>query len=91
MMMKTWTINDAQSHFIEILESSAQEPQIIADKGEPVAALVDITLFNEFIAFKQRPTIAELLNEFKEIQAEELVELDLPDRRDRSNPLLENY
>jgi prevent-host-death family protein len=49
--MKTWTVDDAQSHFIEILESSAQEPQIIADEGEPVAALVDITLFNEFIAF----------------------------------------
>jgi prevent-host-death family protein len=90
-MMKTWTINDAQSHFIEILESSAQEPQIIANEGEPVAALVDIALFNEFIAFKQRPTIAELLAEFREIQAEEPVELDSLDWQDRPNPLLENY
>ncbi len=60
--MKTWTIDDAQSHFAEILESSAQEPQIIADEGEPVAALVDIALFNELMAAQP---------ELNEIQAEE--------------------
>jgi prevent-host-death family protein len=87
--MKTWTINDAQSHFIEVLESSTQEPQIIAADGEPVAALVDIGLFKELIAFQQRPTIAELLAELREIQAEDPIELDLPARQDRPNPLLE--
>jgi prevent-host-death family protein len=87
--MKTWTINDAQNHFFEILESSAQEPQIIAAHGEPVAALVDIGLFNELIAFQQRPTIAELLAELNEIQVEDPIELELPDRQDRPNPLLE--
>jgi prevent-host-death family protein len=87
--MKTWTIKDAQSHFIEILESSAQEPQIIAAHGEPVAALVDIDLFNELITFQQRPTIAELLAELNEIQSKEPIELDLPDRQDRFNALVE--
>jgi len=87
--MKTWTVNDAQSHFTEILISSAQEPQIIADDGEPVAALVDIALFNELMAFQQRPTIAELLAELNGLQAEDPIEFDLPDRQDRPNPLLE--
>ncbi len=87
--MKTWTINDVQNHFGEVLESSSREPQIIASDGEPVAALVDIDLFNEFITFQQRPTIAELLAELHEIQTENPVELDLPNRQDRPNPLLE--
>jgi hypothetical protein len=54
-----------------------------------VAALVDIGLFKELIAFQQRPTIAELLAELREIQAEDPIELDLPARQDRPNPLLE--
>ncbi len=87
--MKTWTVNDAQSHFGEVLEYSTREPQIIASKGEPIAALVDIGLFNEFITFQQRPTMAELLAELHEIQTESPIELDLPKRQDRPNPLLE--
>ncbi len=87
--MKTWTVNDAQSYFGEVLEFSAHEPQIIASNGEPVAALVDIGLFNEFITFQQRSTIIELLAELHEIQTENPIELDLPHRQDRPNPLLE--
>jgi prevent-host-death family protein len=87
--MKTWTVNDAQSNFIEVLKSSFQEPQIIAAEGEPVAVLVDINLFNEFVTSQQRPTIAELLEELSQIQAEEPIEIDLPERHDRPNPLFE--
>lgn len=87
--MKTWTVNDAQSNFIEVLKSSSQEPQIIAAEGEPVAVLVDINLFNEFVTSQQRPTIAELLEELSHIQAEEPIEIDLPERFDRPNPLSE--
>ena len=87
--MKTWTLDDVQVHFIEILQSSSQEPQVIADRGRPIAALVDFELFNEFLAYRQRPTLADLLTELGEIQAASPVELDLPDRRDRPNPLLE--
>ena len=87
--MKTWTIDDAQSRFSEVLESSTQEPQIIAANGEPVAALVDIGLFNDFISFQHRPTVAELLTELRDIQTQTPVELDQSIRKDRPNPLLE--
>jgi len=87
--MKTWTIDDAQSHFTEVLESSTQEPQIIAANGEPIAALVDIDLFNDFISFQHRPSIAELLTELRDLQTQTPVELTPSDRKDRPNPLLE--
>lgn len=88
--MKNWTLSEAQTHLLEIVEASSAEPQIIAVEGEPVAALVDIALFNELMAYRQRPTLTDLLAEWDEIQAVEPVELDLPERRDRPNPLLES-
>jgi prevent-host-death family protein len=86
--MKNWSLSEAQTHLLEIVEASSEEPQIIADGGEPVAALVDIALFNELMAYRQRPTLTELLAEWDEIQAVEPVELDPPERQDRPNPLL---
>lgn len=89
--MKTWTLREAQNQFIDLVESCAQEPQILSTHGQPVAAVVDIELFHEFWSFfqtRKRPTIAELIQELRDIQQEEDVELELPERQDRPNPLL---
>ncbi len=90
--MQTWTLNDAQDRFVDILQYCAGEPQIFYQHDQPVAALVDIAFFEELMALKQleqHPTIAELLAELSEIQASEAVEFQIPARTDRSNPLVE--
>jgi len=90
--MKTWTLSDAQTQLITIVESCSQEPQILAMQGHPIAAVVDFTLFEELIAFQQnqhRPTIAELIQELREIQQAESAEIEIPERQDRPNPLME--
>jgi hypothetical protein len=90
--MKTWTLTDAQKQLIDIVEASSQEPQILATHGHPIAAVIDFTLFNELIVFQQtqqRPTIAELIEELREIQQQESIELEIPDRQDRPNSLVE--
>ena len=90
--MKTWTLREAQNQFIDLVESCSQEPQILFTHGQPVAAVVNIEIFNEFWSFfqtRERPTIAELIRELRDIQQEEDIELELPERQDRPNPLLE--
>ncbi len=89
--MKTWNLSDAQSHLAELVESSSVEPQIIADDGQPVAALIDIRLLNEWLAFRQRPTIADLLAELADIQTESPLDFEAPARIDRPNPLIEEW
>ena len=90
--MKTWTLSEAQSHFADVVESCSSEPQILATHGRPVAALVDFGLFSEFLHFREareRPTIKELLADLRQIQTQEPVEIEPPDRQDRPNPILE--
>lgn len=89
--MKTWNLSDTQSHLAELVESSSTEPQIIAHDGEPVAALIDIRLLNEWLAFRQRPTIADLLAELAIIQSESPLDFEDPTRIDRPNPLIEAW
>ncbi len=87
--MQTWTLNDAQDRFADILRYCAGEPQVFYKHDQPVAVLVDIAFFKELMALKQRPTMAELLAELNEIQTSEPIEFQIPARVDRSNPLVE--
>jgi hypothetical protein len=90
--MQTWTLNDAQDRFVDILQYCASEPQVFYKHDQPVAVLVDIAFFEELMAFKQleqRPTIAELLAELSEIQTHEPVEFQIPARADRPYSLIE--
>jgi len=97
--MKTWQLNDAQDRFIELLQSCVQEPQIVCDQENPIAVIVDIALFKELMELmsssnevkdrkrQHRPTISELLDELSEIQTHEPVDIEIPTRQDRPNPI----
>jgi hypothetical protein len=90
--MKTWTLLEIQNHVHEIFQRGIQEPQLVYDQNTPVAVILDIGVFQELTATRQRqnfPTIAELLDELEQIQQEEPVELELPSRQDRPNPFIE--
>ena len=47
--MKAWKANEVKDHFSEILNSCYQEPQLVYEKNDPVAVLVNIQLFKELI------------------------------------------
>jgi hypothetical protein len=84
--MKTWKIDDAQTHFREMLHFCHQEPQLVAEQDEPLAVVVDIKLFRDLTeahATEPRPTISQLLDELEAIKMVEPVDIDIPEREDR--------
>lgn len=88
-MMKTWTLDEVKERFTDMIRACVEEPQLVYEHNQPVAVLMDIALFRELMQLRQqqkRPTIAELLTELSEIQ--DSIELEIPERLDRANPLL---
>jgi hypothetical protein len=91
-MYKIWQLNDAQDRLIELLQLCIQEPQIVCDEDNPVAAVIGINLFKDLMKLQNcqhRPTIAELLDELSEIQADEPIDIEVPARQERCNPIIE--
>jgi hypothetical protein len=90
--MRIWTVTDVKDRFAEILRASLQEPQFVYDQNKPVSVVVDVNFFNRLMNLRTRqtrPTIAELLQELREIHKSEPVEFETPTRQDRPNAMLE--
>ena len=90
--MRTWTVTDVKDRFAEIMRASLQEPQIVYEQNKPVSVVVDVNFFNQLMnlrARQDRPTIAELLDELREIHKSEPVEIETSARQDRHNAMLE--
>ena len=86
--MKAWKINEVKDHFTEIMSYCYQEPQLVYEKNDPVAVIVNIRLFKELVSqqeWKKRPTIRQLLNDIQVIVQEDSFEIDIPKRSDRFN------
>lgn len=85
--MKTWRLQDAEEHFSEILHNSIREPQMVIDQDKPLAVVIDINAYRNFVtasSSQYRPTISQLLDELHKIQEIETVEIEIPSRRDRT-------
>ena len=90
--MKSWTIHEAQLRFTDVLQSCSEEPQLVCDRDKAVGVVVNMAFFQELMAAKEhsyRPSIGELLDELENIMAQEPIDMELPERQDRSNPLFE--
>jgi hypothetical protein len=90
--MRTWTVTDVKDRFAEIMRASLQEPQIVYDQNKPVSVVVNVNFFHQLMnlrARQARPTIAELLEELREIHKSEPVEIEAPTRQDRPNAMFE--
>lgn len=88
--MATWKVADAKARFSEVIHAAAKEPQIVCCRARAEAAIIGMPLFEELTGVsdkRQRPSIAELLSELREIQRLEPAELELPARVDRANPM----
>jgi len=77
-----------KDHFAEILGYCYQEPQLVYEKNDPVAVIVNIQLFKKLMSqqqWKKHPSIQQLLNEIEEIMQEDSFEIDISKRSDRFN------
>ncbi len=90
--MDKWNISEAKARFTRVVVSSRHSPQIICKRNKPVSAIIHIDLFKELMTLKEnkeKPTIAQLLDELKGIREAEHMDIEIPARRDRSNPFEE--
>ena len=88
--MEKWKISEAKAKLTALLTSCIKEPQIICNREQPVAAVINIKLFEELMQIKKRerrPSIADLLEELASIREIETAEIEIPDRKDRSNAM----
>lgn len=51
-MKPKWTVAKARGRFAELLDAVAREPQVIFNRDERVAVLVDAATFDEFEAWR---------------------------------------
>ncbi|HAV13039.1 MAG TPA: hypothetical protein DCX06_06050 [Opitutae bacterium] len=53
MTIKEWKIAEAKAKLSEMVASSVEEPQLLYNRKKPVAAVISIEEYEEFMAFKQ--------------------------------------
>lgn len=86
----TWRIAEAKQRFSEVLRQAASEPQLILNRDQAVAAIVDAETFRQFEAWRrerQRPRLTAALAELRELCAEDRHDqpLQTPSDPDRPN------
>ena len=87
--MKEWKISEAKARLSEVVSSCVEEPQVLYNRKKPVAALIDMDEYEQFLEYKQskrKKTMAELFAELDEIKKQEPGDFELPPRVDRPLP-----
>jgi hypothetical protein len=87
-----WKLEDAQQQFSELIHAAVEEPQLIYDQNQLVAAVVKADVFQDFLVWQQqsqKTSLANVFAEFRELCAEENYRLETPPRSDRSNSFAE--
>lgn len=88
----SWNIAQAKQKFSEVVRLTAEEPQVIYNRGRVVAAVIDAKTLEAIEACRRQartPTLAEELAELRRIAAEEDYELEIPPRGDRPNAFVQ--
>lgn len=66
----SWRIAEAKQQFSEVLRQAADEPQVILNRDQPVAAVIDVETFREFEEWRrerQKPGLAAALAELRKL------------------------
>ena len=87
--MKEWKIAEAKAKLSEMVASSIEEPQLLYNRKKPVAAVISMQEYEEFLAYKKaqkKPTMAEMLEELRKINQIEEDFGELPPRTNRPMP-----
>lgn len=89
----SWNIARAKQKFSEVVRLTAEEPQVIYNRDQPVAVLVDAKEYAAYEEWRQQSaakTLGEEFAELRRIAAEENYELEVSPRgADRPNAFLE--
>ncbi len=88
-----WKIEEAQQKFSEVIDAAVAEPQLIYNQDKVVAAVVEIEIFQEFLAWQQQqyqPSLADAFTQLRQLCAEENYTIEIPDRQDRFNPFVDS-
>lgn len=88
-----WNLEEAKQQFLELIHAVEDEPQLIYDRNQLVAAVVKAEVFQDFLHWQQQSTKSTLSNAFaelREICTEENYHFETPVREDRLNPFAES-
>ena len=83
--MVTWQVGSAKAKLSAVLQAAADEPQVICRREEPIAVIVGVDTYERSIRKPSR-SISQMLDELREIQVSEEVEIVIPPRADRPLP-----
>ncbi|HEX3577450.1 MAG TPA: hypothetical protein VHY33_02705 [Thermoanaerobaculia bacterium] len=83
-----WKVGEAKQQFSEVLRRSEMQPQLIYRRSRLVAAVVAVDADN-VATISRRVTIADRINEARELFRHEDYELPTTHRRARANPFAE--
>lgn len=92
MTNKVWKISDAKARLSEVVGACQEEPQLLYNRGKPVAAIIGIDRFEAFERFQKesdRPSMASLLDELESLNSEEADFGEPPSRANRPQPQLD--
>jgi prevent-host-death family protein len=91
-MAMRWKIAEAKQRLSAVVKAAQKEPQLIANRDELVAAVVSYEAFEEYCELlerSQQSTLGESYKELRQICESECYELVVPERENRSNPMVE--
>jgi hypothetical protein len=84
-----WKVKEAQAKFQELIGAADTEPQPIYNQDRMVAVVIEPAIFQKFLDWQhsQSPvSLSAALTSLRQICEEEDYILEIPARRDRSNP-----
>lgn len=88
-----WKISEAKARLSEVVSHCVEEPQVLYNRKKPVAALIDMEEYEQFLEYKQsmkKKTMAELFEELRKINEVEPEMDELPPRTSRPVPYFED-
>lgn len=89
--MTMWNIAAAKQSLTQVIRDAQSAPQIIANRGKPVAAVIAIESLPDVERARtvQPPRLTDLLALFREASLEQQDEFRVGMRTDRTNPFVE--
>ncbi len=86
----SWSIAEAREKLSEVVRAAARDPQVITNRGPPVAVVIDASeceAFKDWREQRSEQTMAEALDALQAACTAEDYALQAPPRIDRANPL----
>lgn len=88
-----WRIAQAKQKFSQLISAVRQEPQLIYNRDQLVAAVIEAKMFQQFLAWQQvqqKPSFTQTFAELARLCAEEDYHLEVTPRQNRLNPFVDD-